>query len=142
MERIVWMQMQRSRPFGITVLAILAGVACVIDALVTLLFLGAIPVALFGRTGFFGSALLGAIIWGVMAVIWAWVAGGLWNLNPQTWNFVVLFSTLNIILAFVSVLGASTWGSVLPSIIVNAVVLIYSLTPGVRAAFGQARPQG
>jgi hypothetical protein len=56
-------------------LAILAGIAFIVNAAITLLFAGAIPVALLGRTGFFGSALLGAIIWGLVAVIWAGVAG-------------------------------------------------------------------
>jgi hypothetical protein len=34
------------------------------------------------------------------------------------------------------VLGATTWEAVLPTIIINAVILIYSLTSGVKEAFG------
>jgi len=130
------MQAQRHRPFGITVLAVLASIAFIVNAFVTLLFLGAMPVALFGRTGFFGEALLGALLWGILALIWAWVATGLWTLNPQAWSFVVVLTILNITLAVVSVLGASTWESVLPSVLVNAAILIYSLSPGVKQAFG------
>ncbi|SRR5579883_1939484 len=130
------MQAQRHRPVGVTVLAVLAGVAFILNAFVTLLFLGALPAALFGGTGFFGQALLGAILWGIMALIWVWVAVGLWNLNPQAWTFVVIITIFDLILAFVSLLGTSTWQAVLPSIIVNAAILIYSVTPGVRAAFG------
>jgi len=121
---------------GITILAVLAGIAFIVNAFVTLLFLGAIPAALFGGTGFFGQALLGAFLWGIMALIWVWVAAGLWTLNPQAWLFVVIITILNLILAFVSLLGASTWESMLPSIVVNAAILIYSLSPGVKAAFG------
>ena len=130
------MQAQRHRPLGITVLAVLAGVAFLVNAFVTLLFLGAAPIALLGGTGFFGEALLGAMLWGIMALIWGWVAAGLWTLNPQAWLFVVVLSILNLILAFVSTLGATTWEVVLPSILVNAAILIYSLTPGVKDAFG------
>ena len=130
------MQAQRHRPLGITVLAVLAGVAFLVNAFVTLLFLGAAPIALLGGTGFFGEALLGAVLWGIMALIWGWVAAGLWTLNPQAWLFVVVLSILNLILAFVSTLGATTWEIVLPSVIVNAAILIYGLTPGVKEAFG------
>lgn len=130
------MQAQRHRPVGVTVLAVLAGIAFILNAFVALLFLGALPAALFGGTGFFGQALLGAFMWGIMALIWVWVAAGLWNLNPQAWTFVVIIAIFDLILAFVSLLGASTWEAVLPSIVVNAAILIYSVTPGVRAAFG------
>lgn len=130
------MQAQRHRPVGVTVLAVLAGIAFIVNAFVTLLFLGAIPAALFGGTGFFGQALLGAFLWGILALIWIWVAAGLWNLNPQAWLFVVIITIFNLILAFVSILGASTWQSVLPSIVVNAAILIYSLSPGIKTAFG------
>ena len=135
------MQAERHRPFGVTVLAILAGIAFVVNAFVTLLFLGAIPVAIFGGTGFFGQALLGALLWGLMAAIWAWVAAGLWNLDPQAWTFVVVLSIFNLILAFVSILGASTLQAVLPSLLLNALILIYALTSGVKGAFGMTRPQ-
>lgn len=130
------MQVQRHRPFGITVLAILAGIAFIVNAFVTLLFLGAIPVALFGGTGFFGAAILGAILWGLMALIWAWVATGLWNLNPQAWLFIVVLAILDLILAGISLLGATTLQAMLPTIIVNAAILIYCVLPGVQEAFG------
>jgi hypothetical protein len=126
----------RHRPVGVTVLAILAGIEFVLTALVTLLFLGAIPASLFGGTGFFGQALLGAILWGILALIWGWVTVNIWNLNPQAWMFVVVLCILNLILAVVSLLGHSTLGTILPSLIFNGVILIYALTPGVKEAFG------
>lgn len=130
------MEVPRHRPFGVTVLAVLAGIAFVVNAFVTLLFLGALPVALFGGTGFFGQALVGAFFWGLLAFIWGWVTIGLWNMDPQAWLFVVIVTMLNLILAGISVLGATTWQAVLPSLLLNAVILIYSLSPGVKQAFG------
>jgi hypothetical protein len=135
------MQAQRDRPVGVTVLAVLAGIAFILNAFVTLLFLGALPVALFGGAGFFGQALVGALLWGLLTLIWAWAAVGLWNLDPSAWLFVVVLTTFNLILAGVSVLGATTWRAVLPSIVINAAILIYSLSPGVKEAFGH-RAQG
>lgn len=130
------MQAQRHRPLGITILAVLAGVAFIVNAFVTLLYLGAMPAALFGGTGFFGQALVGALLWGLLTFIWGWVAVGLWNLDPQAWLFVVILAIFGLVLAGISVLGATTWQAVLPSIVVNAVILIYSLSSGVKEAFG------
>lgn len=135
------MQAQRHRPFGVTVLAILAGIAFVIDGFVTLVFIGAIPATLIQGTGFFGQALLGALLWGVLTALWAWVAIGLWNLNPQAWLFVVFISLLNLVLCFASVLGGTPWGTVLPIILINGAILIYSLLPGTKESFGQIGPQ-
>jgi hypothetical protein len=130
------MEAQRHRPLGVTILAVLAGIAFVVNAFIALIFLGALPFTLFGGLGFFGQALVGAILWGALAVIWGGVASSLWNLNPQAWTFVVVLTVLNLILDLVSVLGASTWQAVLPSVVLNAVILIYSLSPGVKEAFG------
>ncbi len=55
--------------------------------------------------------------------------------DPQGWLFVTVLSVLNLILAFVSVLGASSFMAVLPSVLFNALVLIYANMPGVKAAF-------
>ncbi|HEX5414979.1 MAG TPA: hypothetical protein VFZ25_04880 [Chloroflexota bacterium] len=130
------METHQHRPFIITVLAVLASIAFIVNAFITLLYLGAIPAALFGGTGFFGAALLGAILWGALALIWAWVAIGLWTLNPSSWFFVVALTILNIIFSFLAVLGSTSFEAVLPTIIINAAILIYSLSPGVKEAFG------
>ena len=77
-------------------------------------------------------------LWGLLAVIWIWVTRGLWNLDPQAWLFVVVLASLNLIMAVVSILGASTWQSVAATILLNGIILIYALTPGVKNAFGTA----
>jgi len=130
------MEAPRHRPFGITVLAILASIAFIVNAFITILYLGALPAALFGATGFFGEALLGALLWGVLALIWGVIAVGLWTLAPQSWVFIVALTALNIIFSFVAILGATSFEAVLPSIIINGAILIYCLSPGVKEAFG------
>ena len=132
--------MQKSRPFGVTLLAILAGLGAVVAVWHTLQFLHILPVRLetaLGNVHFFTFDIFGAILWGIMALIWIWVARGLWNLDPQAWMFVVVLASLNLILALVSILGQSTFAAMLPSIIVNALVLLYGLSSGVKSAFGQ-----
>jgi len=125
----------RHRPIGITIIAILAAIATVIAAIHTLQYLHLFPFFL-GPMSFFGFDLWGAILWGLMTVIYAWVVMQLWNVNPQGWMFLVLLSALNIILDILSIIGATTLSAVLPSILINAIILIYCLTPGVKRAFG------
>jgi hypothetical protein len=127
--------MTRQRPFGITLLAILGTLAAFVAVYHTLQMLHILPVWM-GAVAFFTFDLLGAILWGVMALIWVWVVIALWNLNPQAWLFVVALSVLNLIMAGISILGASTWDAMLPAILVNGIVLIYAMTPGVKSAFG------
>lgn len=124
----------KKRPIGVTILAVFAMLAALSAAWHTLQMLHIIPVS-FGEMRFFTFDFFGAILWGIMFLIYLWVFRMLWNLDPQGWLFVVVLSTLNLILAFVSVLGASSFTSVLPSVLFNAIVLIYANTSGVKAAF-------
>jgi hypothetical protein len=129
------MTQARPRPIGVTLLAVLAGIAGFIGVVHALQFLHLLPVFL-GPVSFYGYDVFGAFLWALLAVIWTWVAVGLWSMNPQAWRFVVAVSVLHLILDALSVVGASTLQSLLPSILVGALVLLYCLTPGVRRAFG------
>jgi hypothetical protein len=124
-----------SRPIGITLLAIFAAVAAVIGLVHTLQYLHLLPFFL-GPMPFFGFDLWGALMWGVLTLIYIWVAKMLWNVEPQGWMFVVFLSALNLILAVVSVIGGNTLSAEAPAIVINGLVLIYCLTPGVKSAFG------
>ena len=90
-----------------------------------------------GVFSFFTFDLLGALLWGLMAVIYIWLVRMLWNLDPQGWLFLVVIAIFNLILAFVSVLGRSSFQAMLPSILVNGIILIYCILPGTKEAFGQ-----
>ena len=128
-----------SRPFGVTPLAILAGVAAVFAVIHTLQLLHLFPIFL-GPIRFFTFDLLGALMWGLLAAIWIWVTKGLWNLDPQAWFFVVVLASLNLIMAVVSILGQTTWQAVAATIVLNGIILLYALTPGVKNAFGTDTP--
>jgi len=128
--------MSKSRPIGITILAILAALAAILAIIRTLQMLHLWPIW-FGPVRFFTFDLLGAILWAIMVLIWIWVVRGLWNLDPEIWLFVVVLSVLNLILAVVSIIGRSSFQAELPTIILNAIILIYCNTSGVKQAFGQ-----
>jgi len=128
--------MTKKRPFGVTLLAILAGIAAVIAIIHTLQMLHLFPIS--GSLGifkFFTFDLFGALMWGILAAIYIWVARMLWNLDQQGWLFVVVLAVLNLIMAFISILGASSWQAMMPAIIINGLILIYGMLPGTKAAF-------
>lgn len=124
------------RPFGVTLLAILAGIAALLAIIHTLQMLHLLPFNLLGEMKFWNFNAIGALMWGLLAAIYIWLVRMLWNVNPQGWLFMVILSTLNLILAFVSLLGQSSWQALAPTILVNGLILIYCLLPGTKAAFG------
>ena len=77
-------------------------------------------------------------MWGILALIYLWLVRMLWSVDAQGWMFLVILSALNLILAFVSVLGQSSFQAMLPAIVINGIILIYCLLPGTKAAFGTA----
>ncbi len=128
--------MAKKRPFGVTLLALLAGAATIVALVHTLQMLHLFPISgPFGEAHFFTFDLLGALLWGVMGLVYLWVFRMLWNLDPQGWMFIAVIAVLNLILAFLSLLGASTWQAMLPALLVNGLILIYALLPGTKSAF-------
>lgn len=128
--------MTKKRPFGVTLLALLAGAATIVALVHTLQMLHLLPISgPFGEAHFFTFDLLGALLWGVMGLVYLWVFRMLWNLNPEGWLFLVVIAVFNLILAGLSIIGDSTWQSMLPALLVNGLVLIYALLPGTKGAF-------
>lgn len=126
----------RQRTVAIIILAVIATVAGISAVLDTLRFLGLFPMRLWGELEFYSVSWLGAILSGILAVIWFTVARELWVLDKQGWLFVVLVATLNLILLLLSWLGDSSFQSVLPGLVINALALVLGLLPSTKAAFG------
>ena len=127
--------MEKTRPIGVTILAILA-ILCAIHALMyTLQMLHILPVFL-GPVAFFTFNLIGAFFWGLLFFIWLWAARMLWELQQQGWMFVMLISLLNLVFGIINVFGASSWQAMVPTILISGLILIYCLLPGTKAAFG------
>jgi hypothetical protein len=124
-----------SRPIGITILAILAFIAGIVNIYHALQYLGLFPQVL-GPVRFFGVDILAALMYGVLALIWLWVGRMLWQVNPQGWMFMTILAIINIVFAFLTILGQSTFAAQLPAIIINGLVLLYAYSSGVKKAFG------
>lgn len=121
------------RPVGITILAFVAIVLAFLNGIVMLRFLGFLPFlgVIEGRI----FSLWYALLYGLLAYIWAWLAQMLWQVDQQSWMFLAVITIFNLCIDFVVLVTGGTWYDVNLSVIVNALVLIYIMLPGVRGAF-------
>jgi hypothetical protein len=126
--------MARDRPFVITLLAIFALLGAAQAFFVTLQMLHILPMSI-GELRFWTFDFWGALMWGILFLIYLWVFRMLWNVDPQGWLFLVIISGLNLILAFLYILGGSSWEALSAAIIINGLILIYCLLPGTKKAF-------
>ena len=130
--------MSKSRPFGVTILAILAAVGAIIAIWQTLQWLGIFKTDILWwsvRT----TNIWYALLWGVLAAIYIWLVRMLWNVNYQGWLFVVVLSTLNLILAIASLIfdAQIQFEDIAVAVVVNGLILIYGMLPNTREAFGE-----
>lgn len=127
------------RPLGVTLLSIFAGIAALLAIMHMLQMLHVLPFNLLGEMRFWDFNVVGALMWGLLAVVYVWLIRKLWSLDPQGWLFLVILSTLNLILAFVSLLGQSSWQAVIPTFIANGLIFIYCLLPSTKELFGASK---
>ena len=123
----------RQRTAAVSVLAALAAVAGVIAAVDVLRYLGLLPWGMH----FFGVSWLGAILSGIVALIWFSVARQLWNLDPRGWMFMVFIAILNLILLSLAIVGSTTFQAVALNFFVSALALLLAWLPSTKTAFGQ-----
>jgi hypothetical protein len=126
----------KERPIGVTILAILAGIAAVLAAIHALQFLGIIPFFIGNTIHVRYFSLFSALMYGLLVWVYIWLTMMLWRVERQAWLFLVMITMFYLILDLFMLIGASTWEDVSISIIVNAIILLYCMLPGVRSAFG------
>ena len=117
--------MQRSRPLGVTIIAILAVIGGIGSVLSGLAIIAIIP-------------LLGIIFGGLLIIIglaYFVVAYGLWKGLNWAWNITLIVSVIGIIVG----LGSIVVGNIgaLFHLIVNVIVIYYLYRPNVKAYFGK-----
>lgn len=121
------------RPIGVTILAIAAGIAAVLNAIIALRFI----FPFLGPVNLPTFSLWYALVYGLMAYIWFWVLQMLWNLEEAGWIFVAAISLINLVFNFVILVTGGEWVDVQTAVILNSLVLIYALLPGTKRAFGR-----
>ena len=124
----------KERPFGVTVLAILAGIAAVLAAVHALQSLGILPFMI-GPFSVHAFSFWSFLMWALMVWVWVWLVQMLWRVDPSAWLFLAVITVFNLVLDFMVMLGQGQWSDVSLSFIVNAIILIYVMLPGVKKAF-------
>src|SRR5215471_5775407 len=127
----------KERPIGVTILAILAGIAAVLAAIHALQFLGILPFFI-GSSGYkvHAFSFWYALMYGLLFWVYIWLTQMLWRVERQAWLFLVMITMFYLILDFFLLFGATSWDDVAVSVIFNAIILLYCMLPGVRSAFG------
>ena len=127
----------KKRPFGVTVLAILAALAAVLAGVHALQALGLFPY-LIGPYTVHAFNFWSFLMWALMVWVWVWLVKMLWNVDKEAWLFLAVITVFNLVLDFTVMLGSASWSDVSLSFIVNAIILIYVMLPGVKRAFDTA----
>ncbi len=127
----------KHRPIGVTILAVVAGFMAVWAILLTLRWLGLVP--------WFGPgpairvfSLWYALLYGLLAWVYIWLTKMLWEVDPSAWLFLAVITVFNLVLNFITLI-VNEFGNtdtLVVSIVINALVLIYIMLPGVKEAFG------
>jgi hypothetical protein len=124
----------KKRPFGVTILALLAGLAAVISGVHALQALGILPIQL-GPFSMHVVSFWSFLMWALMVWVYGWVVQMLWKVDKQAWLFLAVITVFNLILDFTIMLGQGDWSDVNAHFVLNALILIYVMLPGVKRAF-------
>lgn len=124
----------KKRPVGVTILAILAGLLAVLAGVHALQALGIIPYFI-GEFKVHAFSFWSFLMWVLVVWVYIWLVQMLWNVDKQAWLFLAVITVFNLILDSMVMLGAGEWSDVSISFILNAIILIYVMLPGVKKSF-------
>lgn len=130
-----------NRTFWVYILFIIALLAGLLAVWQTLQFMGLMPF----NVSFLGTEFklfLPGVNWfaafmeGILAVIWFWAAKMIWNLEPGGWLFMVAIATINLIFAFMALIGNGGGANLGLYAFINFLALVLGLLPSTKKAFG------
>ena len=129
----------QNRPIGVTILAVLAGVALLLAIVHFLQALGLVPYFV-GPIGFRDFSLWYVLMWGLMIWVWLWVIQALWTMNPEAWLFMLIISGFNLIFDFITLITTPTVtaNDLGASFILNLIIFGYLILPGTKRSFNLA----
>jgi len=106
--------------------------------------LGSIALIGLGGVAASGGANVGgmAVILGVVGLISSVLSLafgiGAWTLKPWAWTLGGIAGGVSLVIAVVAIIGGSSIGGQIVSIVIAAAILYYLMTPAVKQAFGRA----
>jgi hypothetical protein len=123
------------RPLGVTILAVLAGVALLLAIVHLLQALGIVPYFI-GPIAFRDFSLWYVLLWGLMIWVWLWVVEALWTVRPEAWLFLLIVSGFNLMFDFITMAFSSTTTTDLTaSFILSGIIFGYALLPSTKRGF-------
>ena len=122
------------RPLGVTILAILAGIMAVLSGVHALQSLGLFPY-LIGPFRVHDFNFWSFMMWLLMVWVYVWIVQMLWKVDAEAWLFLAVITVFNLTIDFTIMLGDAAWSDVSINFILNALILIYIMLPGVKKAF-------
>jgi hypothetical protein len=126
----------RERPFGVTVLAGLAGVEVVLAVVHFLQAIGLLPYFI-GPVSIRDFSLWYSLMWLLMIWVWIWVIRALLDLDPSAWLFLLIISGFSVIFDFFTIMGTpTTTTDVALSFVIGVAILGYTILPSTKRAFG------
>ncbi len=135
------MSLKASRPLGVTILAVLAGISGILSILggITLMALGPMMTSMIaqqgvpGMMGVFGGMIIVmgvvVLIVGILDLIVAW---GYWTGQGWAWVLGVILGVIGIIMGIIQITNGGIIG-----LIINAIILYYLFQPHVKEYFGR-----
>jgi hypothetical protein len=124
------------RPIGVIILAAAAGLAGLVQVYYILVYLGILKFNFIGNDVGFQTAQWGPAFWSlIMALIWFWVAAGLWNLRAYALQFGLFISLFTLIWGFFALLFGNTVESQTIPWLLAGFIYLYLSYPGVQKPF-------
>lgn len=125
------------RPIGATALAILSFLQGVYQVYVVLIYLGVTSFTFVGEVRSFPNPQWGqAVLAGIMALIYFWVAYGFWTVRVWAWLYGLLITGFNLIWYALATIGpVVTMEMALVPIVINLAIFAYLFHPATRLAF-------
>jgi hypothetical protein len=125
-----------SRPIGVTLLAIGAGLAGLLELWRAAVFMGWVSWTFVGKSVSFPDPQWGQVLWAVLlAAIWFWVAAGFWNVRVYAYSFGIFISLFTMIFGFMALLFGSTVEAETLPILLAVIIFFYLNYPGVQKHF-------
>jgi hypothetical protein len=124
----------KKRPLGVMVLVVLVVIGAALACVHALQALGIVPFII-GPFSVHTFSFWSFLMWALMVWVYLWLAQMLLDVDPKAWMFLAIVTVLNLTLDCVVMLGSGEWSDVSVSFILNAIILIYIMLPGVKKAF-------